>query len=234
MDDGDDEEQGTPEFESKFERRMQALSLRNGGMTFTQIAGFQKISAAQARRDVEWAKRHIAGEDIETIISVQRSVIIDMRRANYQAMLQGNKDAAAAILKGLDHEAKLLGLYAPVRVQTGPSHVEFSERAAELISKVSPDTIKELVRGTSVFRAASEQQRADSDAAEAHEPEPLDVDIVATPFGPAVRGPMDAQSSDSVGAQAPRADDHGDDQAHPEPVERREPEPDGDDWSNIG
>lgn len=226
MDDGDDEEQGTPEFESKFERRMQALSLRNGGMTFTQIAGFQKISAAQARRDVEWAKRHIAGEDIETIISVQRSVIIDMRRANYQAMLQGNKDAAAAILKGLDHEAKLLGLYAPVRVQTGPSHVEFSERAAELISKVSPDTIKELVRGTSVFRAASEQQRADSDAAEAHEPEPLDVDIVATPFGPAARG-------HAVEVPAPRADDRGE-APDPEPVERREPEPDGDDWSNIG
>lgn len=221
-------EEGSSEFETLWERRMQALSLRNGGMTFSQIATFQKVSPAQARRDVEWAKRHIAGDDIESIISVQRSVIIDMRRANYQAMLQGDKDASATILKGLDHEAKLLGLYAPVRVTTGPSHVEFSERAAELIKQVSPNTIKELVRGTSVFRHEQEQQRRTDRAAESSD-DPIDVDIVAdvSPFGP---------PAEPVGASAQAARDVGPPDA---PVAREQPDarptpPDDDDWSNIG
>lgn len=222
--DPDEPTEGTAEFEPLWERRMQALSLRNGGMTFAQIAEFQKISPGQARRDVAWAKRHVAGEDIEDIIATQRSVIIDMRRANYQSMLQGDKDASATILKGLDHEAKLLGLYAPVRVQTGPSHVEFSERAAELIKAVSPDTLKELIRGT---RTVAEQRR-DADAETAapdadDDAQPIDVEAVElSPFGPAAHASRQAASP-----VRPVEAEPGD---APEPAS----EPDDDDWSNIG
>ena len=231
-----DPEEGSSEFESLWERRMQALSLRNGGLTFSQIATHQRISAAQARRDVEWAKRHIAGEDIEGIIATQRSVIIDMRRANYQAMLTGDKDAAATILKGLDHEAKLLGLYAPVRVQSGPSHIEFSERAAELIKQVSPDTLKELIRGTSVAREHQRSHRADQPPHAGNDAQqPIDVEAVDLPFGRPVestgRPDVDSERREPDAA-APTAERAA--AGHQERAVERADEPDDDEWSNIG
>lgn len=199
--------------EPLFERRMQVLALRNGGMTYRAIATHFEISEPTARRDEQWALRYVGGQDIETIINVQRSVILDMRRANYRDMLNGNKDAAKTILQGLDHEAKLLGLYAPVRVQTGPSHVEFSERAAQLIAEVAPDTLKELIRGTSHDPAIQPQRPV------------IDVETVAAEPEPVARGgdPMAAALGFDPGAE-PDADSDGRGGAGPEP---------DDAWSNI-
>lgn len=164
----DDPEPGEAGFDDElFERRMQVLSLRNGGMTYRAIASGLGISPDTARRDEIWARRYIGRDDIEAVINTQRSIILDGRRANYRAYLSGDKDATVAIFKGLDHEAKLLGLYAPTRIQTGPSHVDFAEQAAELIAQVSPNTLKELLRGTAIDPNV---QRVD--------PEPVDVEVV--------------------------------------------------------
>lgn len=203
MFDDDDE----PNFDDAlYERRLRVLSLRMGGMTYREIATVLKIDPSTARRDEAAAKRLIAGDDMEGIIAGQRAVLADIRKANYRSMLGGDKDATANILKGLDHEAKLLGLYAPTRINTGPSHIEFSERAAELITAVSPDILKELLRGTSIDpRVIAEHERE-------QEPEPLDVQVVES-LPTASDSPADAPEPDSSG---PRPD-----------------EPADDDWSNI-
>ena len=206
--DDDDE----PHFDDElYERRMRVLSLRLGGMTYREIAQALKIDPSTARRDEQIAKRSIAGDDAESIIAGHRAVIADMRRANYRDMLQGNKDASATILKGLDHEARLLGLYAPTRIQAGPSHVEFSERAAELIAAMSPDTLKELLRGTNIDPAVK-QQPADE------QPAPLDVETVEAP--------------------TPADSERGPDEPRPAEPDQRgadvEPDEDDDGWANIG
>lgn len=186
------DEDDAPQFDDVlFERRMQVLSLRNGGMTYRQISEALSISPDTARRDEIWGRRHVAGDDIESTIAVHRSVILDGRRANYRRYLEGDKDATTAIFKGLDHEAKLLGLYAPTRIQTGPSHDEFSERAAELIAAVSPNTLKELLRGTHLDPYAA-------GSAVPAEPEPLDVEVVA-PVPAGTDSPAGAPEPDGIG-----------------------------------
>lgn len=212
--------------EALFDRRMQALSLRNGGMTYSAIAKHFSIDPSTVRRDVHWARQRVGSQDIDAIINTQRSVVLDLRRANYPAALRGDKDAASNILKGLDHEAKLLGLYAPQRITTGPSQAEFSQRAADLIAAISPDTLKEILRGTSYdpnVIGAAEAGR--------HAGEPVDAEIVADPdacapfAGPDGSwqpdlAPLDASAAGATAEAAP-AD------AGPDPAD------DYDDWSNI-
>ena len=222
-DDGDEFDVDEP----LYERRMQALSLRNGGMTYTAIATHFKISPSTVRQDVAWAKARVGGEDIESIINTQRAVIRDMRTANYRAMLTGDKDAAASILKGLDHEAKLLGLYAPVRVATGPSQQEFSQRAADLIAAISPNTLKEILRGTSYDPAVRRAGEAGSDAAA----EPLDVDTVDSPPFAGPDGSWAPPDLDTVAA-GPTVGQPADQAGSPDPDDWP-PADDTDDWSNI-
>lgn len=164
--DGDTER---PEDETLWERRMQAVSLRNAGMTFAQIGELQGITAAMVRRDIERALREYTSGQMDQLIAQHRSVIADMRRANYPGMLRGEKEPAKTILDGMAHEAKLLGMYAPTRVVTGVNEVEFSERFVELINAVSPNTLKELLSGAIRRNAAD------------HPDAPVDAEVVAEP-----------------------------------------------------
>lgn len=207
--------------EPLFERRMNVLSLCNGGMTYRQIAEHFSISEFTARADYKWALKYVGAQDAETIIKVHRSVILDGRRANYKAYLSGDKDAAMTILKGLDYEAKLLGLYAPVRVTTGPNHIEFKEQAAEIISALAPTTLKELLRGTHL----------DPNAHPAERPDVLDVDTVDESVDPgagdvAPAGPW--AGAGDVGPIDPAPGPAGESVAQPA---ADEPEDDG--WSNV-
>lgn len=218
--------------ETLYERRTQAVSLRNAGMTFQQIANIQHISPAMVRRDVETALReHMSGQ-LDQIIAKHRSVLMDMQRANYGAMLAGGsngKDAAAVILKGLEHEAKLLGLYAPTRVVTGVQEVEFSERFVQLVSLIKPDTLKELLRGANVRPEPDRPTDADS--------EPVDAEVVQLhPDGTAVATPPAGQAD----APAPAGEQLGDGEpttpgGEPSADDGGAPPDDDDDgWSNIG
>ena len=210
----DDDDQ--PSFDDElYERRMRVLSLRLGGMTYREIATVLKISPDAARRDEAAAKRIMAGDDIEGVIAGQRAVLADVRKANYRAMLGGDKDATANILKGLDHEAKLLGLYAPTRISTGPSHIEFSERAAELITAISPDTLKELLRGTSADPRIAEQREHEREQDEA-----IDAEVVSTVDD-------DADAPVDVGPVEDTGPADGGSVGLPRPVDE------DDDWSNI-
>ena len=214
----DDDDDDQPSFDDElYERRMRVLSLRLGGMTYRDIATALKIDPSTARRDESAAKRMMTGDDIEGVIAGQRKVIADIRTANYRAMLNGDKDAATSILKGLDHEAKLLGLYAPTRIQTGPSHIEFSERAAELIAAVSPDTLKELLRGTAIDPNAQPDEQ------------PIDAEVVSAVDDDAVSSVSDEATEDSDPT------DEGDvgPACGPDTTVDVKPIDDGDGWSNI-
>ena len=207
--DGYEDDDRTPAFDDAlFDRRMRVMSLRNGGMTYSAIATAMQIDPSTARRDEAWAKRYICGDDPESVVAVHRSIIADSRTANYRAMLSGDKDATANIFKGLEHEAKLLGLYAPVRVQTGPSHVEFSERAAELIAQIAPDTLKELLRGTSHDPTTPTRRAADhADLAGRSADDDRDIaDAEEVPL-PGSDQPLPADPATEPAAGAPLPDD---------------------------
>lgn len=130
--------------ETLWERRMRALTLRNAGATFRQVAEKTGVSAAQARKDVSIALREVVAESAEDMISRQRSILFDIQRANYSAAASGDIDAAKIILSTLEREAKLFGLDAPTRVSVGVSDVEFAEKTAALISSLGLQPPREL------------------------------------------------------------------------------------------
>lgn len=126
-----------PTDERSYERRAKVLTLRNAGATITKIAEEIGVSTAQVRRDLARAYRDVLNDTPEDMLARQRSVLLDITRANYPAMMRGDKDAAMLIMRGLEQEAKLFGLYAPTRVLAGVSDVEFANEAARLIESIT-------------------------------------------------------------------------------------------------
>lgn len=133
--------------EALIERRMKVLTLRNAGATFSAIAGQVGVSVATARKDLARAYRYVLDETPEDMLARQRAVLMDLTRANYPAALRGDKDAGTMILRFLEQEAKLFGLYAPTRVLAAVGEYEFAEQASALIESITaidPSAFKEL------------------------------------------------------------------------------------------
>lgn len=132
--------------ETLWERRMRALTLRNAGLTYAKIGDQQGTNAGIARNDVRMALREVLNDTAEDMLARQRSVLADLQRAHYPAALQGDRDATTAVLKCLEHEAKLFGLYAPSRVNVGVTDTEFAAQAVELITALGLQPMPELER----------------------------------------------------------------------------------------
>lgn len=147
--------------ETLYERRMRALMFRNAGATFREIASKNGVSPAQARKDVTAALREVLSETAEDMIARQRAVLLDIRRANYQAMVGGDVDAARVILSTLERESKLFGLDAPTRVNVGVSDTDFAERTAALIESMGLEPPRELAVMQGVRAGGSEVVEGD-------------------------------------------------------------------------
>ncbi|QNL30187.1 helix-turn-helix DNA binding protein [Gordonia phage Mariokart] len=123
-----------PDDETIYERRMKALTLRNGGATYTQIAERFGVSVPTARKDVRLALREVVNEPAEDMIARQRAVLHDLHRAHFANALRGDIDSTRMVLETLKVEAQLFGLNAPSRVAVGVTDMEFAEQAVELIA----------------------------------------------------------------------------------------------------
>jgi len=220
------------------ERRVKVMFLKNAGGTLKAIAKECGVSIATVRKDLAIVRRDINNEQPTDVIARHRAVIFDIQRANYPAMMRGDKDAAATILRALDREARLLGLDQPVKLLAGVTKEEFANEAARLIERINaldPATLKELER----VRRHDDQaiidvtpEPADEDARLAAEAEPApagDPVPVAGPWrlGQPILDPSAipdsfwdrSELSRSAGAADPGA---GSDAADPDA-----------DWSNI-
>ena len=155
-----------PEDSAIWERRMKALTMRNAGATFARIAEELGVSEMQIRKDVRKAIAEVVELPVDQMVSRQRAILLDLTRVNYPAAMRGDRDAQSTLLKVLEHEARLYGLYAPARVNIGISEAEFAQQAAELLQALGTEPLKEL-------------------AGLQHEvPPPLDVEIEDEPAAP--------------------------------------------------
>lgn len=127
-----------------WERRMKALTMRNAGATFPKIAEALGVSEAVARKDVRKAIAEVVKLPVDQMVDRQRAILLDITRVNYPAAMSGDRDAQAVLLRVLEHEAKLYGLYAPARVNVGISEQEFAAQAAELLSALGTEPLREL------------------------------------------------------------------------------------------
>lgn len=166
--------------ETLWERRMRAVTMRNAGRTYAQIAealtnAGTPVSVVTVRKDVSRAYKEIIGEARDDMIARQRSVLFDFQRANYLDAIntdpeRGDERVAAQklILSAMDHEAKLFGLYSPTRVSLGISDTEFAEETARLITELGLEPPKEL---TTALRGEVSQDEVDAEVVEDNEVE---------------------------------------------------------------
>lgn len=133
-----------PEDSTIWERRMKALTMRNAGATFARIAEQLGVSEPQVRKDIRIAIRDIVQIPVDQMVDRQRSILLDITRVNYPAAMSGDREAQAMLLRVLEHEAKLYGLYAPTRVNVGISETEFAAQAAELLAALGTEPLREL------------------------------------------------------------------------------------------
>ena len=208
-------------------RRTKAMYLKNAGATLAAIAKENGVSIATVRKDLEIVRRDINNEQPMDVIARHRAVIFDIQRANYPAMMRGDKDAAATILRALEREAKLLGLDSPTRVLAAVSADDFANEAARLIDSIvntDIDTLKELTHRDRALPAPE----AEPDYIEAECTELADApDAEADPVGAARGEPASVAGGDAApgGGSVPvhSAQERAADQL---------PD-DDDDWSNL-
>lgn len=217
------------------ERRTKVMFLKNAGATWATIAKEVGVSMATVRKDYRVVCRDINNENPADVVARHRAVVYDIQRAFYPAMMRGDKDAAATILRALDRESKLLGLDAPTRVLATVSDVEFANEAARLIERIhhlDPTTLKELERA---HHTSVDVIDAETDPATTDQPEPGAGTVAATPAAPA-RGP----GQGGPGLPGPAGDTGGAEQGQgvavprgAQPAGPDQDDDDDDDWSNI-
>ena len=209
-------------------RRTKAMYLKNAGATLSQIAKENGVSIATVRKDLEIVRRDINNEQPVDVIARHRAVIFDIQRANYPAMMRGDKDAAATILRALEREAKLLGLDSPTRVLAAVSADDFANEAARLIDSIvntDIDTLKEL---THRDRALPTPPTAEPDYIEAECTELADApDAEVAPVGAAGGEPTTAAGGDAASGGSALPDHSAQERAADQLPD------DDDDWSNL-
>lgn len=162
----DDIANATPaEDASVWDRKMRALTLRNAGATYARIAETLNITEIRARKDVQQAIKEVVRLPVDQMVDRQRAILLDITRRNYQAAMDGDREAQGVIIRCLEHEAKLYGLYAPARVAIGISEAEFGQQAADLLQLVGTAPLAELAglptEGTQIAEALRPRPKAD-------------------------------------------------------------------------
>lgn len=101
-------------------RQLQAVEMRKQGMSYRAIAERVGVSFQQVQRDVTEELKRLAALNLNAADELRQLELerLDRIIAGLDHWVQaGNAQAAMAILKAMDTRAKLLGLYAPEKIQ---------------------------------------------------------------------------------------------------------------------
>ena len=238
--------------EALFERRHSFLTQRMAGGTFRSIAERHNkraieavvsagrspdeadtVSATTVRKDIDRAKAELINDATrEALRGEHRSILLDMRRANYLAMAGGSIDAAKIVMSTLVREAEMFGLDEPKRSVVGVgTDTEFATDLVALIQSVGYEAPADLVfaargdllanpetPGNDVRENETGQQTIDAEIAELDttSPDPRSAAAGVAPSTADADGDHDPGSAD-----ADEDHDPGSADAEPEP------------WSNL-
>lgn len=134
---------------ARAERRATVLRLKNAGVSYSAISEQVGVSVQTCVNDVRAGLQEILREPAEEMIANQKAITRDLIRAMYPAAMRGDADAAKTILKTLEHQAKLFGMYAPQRIHISGSDEEFARMTAALMTEIGlepPEVISAAAR----------------------------------------------------------------------------------------
>ena len=117
------------------ERRNRAFKLRSAGATLVEIANALNSSTSVISRDIQRVIAETANNGVEEVRAVQCQNIATIRMALMPKVQRGDVQATDRILRLLDHEAKLFGIYSPVKAMVQvASDADFADTAARLLN----------------------------------------------------------------------------------------------------
>ena len=117
------------------ERRNRAFKLRSAGATLVEIANALNSSTSVISRDIQRVIAETANNGVEEVRAVQVQNIATIRMALMPKVQRGDVQATDRILRLLDHEAKLFGIYSPVKAMVQvASDADFADTAARLLN----------------------------------------------------------------------------------------------------
>jgi hypothetical protein len=122
---------------SAAERRVRAFELRKQGKSFRAIGVALGVSHAQAARYVDQELNRLNAQSrglAEAYRRVHLERCEDLLAADWQAAVDGDLAAQAAVLRILERESKLLGLDAPAKMD-----VESKVRLMAIEAGIDPD-----------------------------------------------------------------------------------------------
>lgn len=129
----------TAQMKATEERRQKALNLRAAGASVTGIAKQLNVDKSTISRDISEALKDIKKEAADTLRDLQRKTLLDLRVGLWPNAKRGDVPSVLAIRALLDHEAKLLGLYAPTTQQhvVATGSADFAETTARLLAAIN-------------------------------------------------------------------------------------------------
>lgn len=124
-------------------RQLDAVEMRKQGMSYRAIADRLEVSFQQVQRDVTEELKRLAALNLNAADELRQLELerLDRIIAGMDHWVQaGNAQAAMATLKAMDTRAKLLGLYAPEKVQA----ITWQDEIINLLrtGQITPEQVK--------------------------------------------------------------------------------------------
>lgn len=116
------------------ELKTAAVRMRNFGISIPVIADKLDLTERDCEAILASALEDLRAESAGDIVARQQATINDARRALYGGLAAGDQGAINTMIKVMDHEAKLQGVYAPQRLKVGTDNETFATTLAQDIS----------------------------------------------------------------------------------------------------
>lgn len=94
-------------------RAEKVRNLRFAGLSYRQIGEKLHISIATVKKDWERMQVEFPALTTRELVAEQNGKLVEMMKPHYLRAISGDAKATATMLKLMDHQAKLFGLYEP-------------------------------------------------------------------------------------------------------------------------
>jgi hypothetical protein len=125
------------------ERRRKVAYLLIAGVTTNKIAETVAVNRKTVLLDAkairaEWARARI--EAYDRYAAEQLVILAEVQRANWEATMRGDTKASTTVLRVCDQRARLLGLYAPAKLDVQDERMQsraaFEDEVQSLLAKL--------------------------------------------------------------------------------------------------
>lgn len=95
----------------RWRRSEKVWAMRLAGLTYRQIGTKLNISEDTVKRDIDRIKIDYPTQNVRELIAEQNAKLVEMMKPQFFKAINGDRRAVEVMLKMMDQQAKLFGLY---------------------------------------------------------------------------------------------------------------------------